>query len=159
MPSPTVAQRHKLSTDPISDAHVILLEFQEDTKSTVHYAAINNADVVHLTNTYIGTDISLSLPSSGSSHPTVRLEMSNITRVISPILFRAKNRIGCRLKLIDVSDPDVSIIDTIDMYVLSGVTGDSIKVSADLMVRASLQEPVPNRRTSKLFFPGVWWTT
>lgn len=157
MVSPTTAQRHKLNRDPITDAHIILLEFQEVGSSTVHRAAINNEDITHNSNTYIATDITFSLPSSGTQYPTIRLEMSNITRVIGQILVKARNRIECTVKLIDASDPDTAIIDTKNMFVLADVSGDSRRVSGQLRTRASQQEPVPNRRTFKWSFPGVWF--
>ena len=158
MPSVTNAQRHKLNRDPIADPHVILLEFQEDARSTVHRAVINNEDVTHNGNTYVATDISVTLPDSGAQDPSVRLEMSNLSRVVGATVARAKNRIGCRIMLIDTSDPDVTLSDSEDMFILGRITLNGIRISATLMPRASTDEPLPYRRTSKLFFPGVWWT-
>jgi len=158
MPAVTSAQRAKLNRDPITDAHVILLEFQEDSRSMVHRAAINNEDIVHEGHTYVATDISIQLPGSGDQDAAVKLDMSNISRVVGAAVNRARNRIGCRIKIIDVTAPEVALMDTKNLFVLSQANGDSIRISADLGPRATLQEPVPFRRTSRKFFPGVFFS-
>lgn len=152
------AQRLKLNRDPISDAHIILLEFREDGRSTVHRAAINNEDIIHAGNTYVATDILISLPNSGDRDASVRLDMSNLSRVIGAAINRARNRIGCRIILIDVAVPDVALMDTKNLFILNQASGDSVRISSDLGPRASLQEPVPFRRTSRKFYPGVFFT-
>lgn len=158
MPAVTAAQRAKLNRDPISDAHIILLEFQEDSRAVVHRAAINNEDVSHVGNVYVATDISIKLPTSGDRDAAVRLDMSNISRIVGAAVNRARNRVGCRIKMIDISNPDVALIDTKNLFILGTVSGNSVRISADLGPRATMHEPVPFRRTSRAFFPGVFFT-
>lgn len=158
MPSVTVIQRDKLNRDPITDPHVILLEFQEDGRSTVHRAAINNEDITHNSNTYVATDISIALPGSSDGDGSVHMEMSNISRIIGVAILQAKRRIGCRIKLIDTSEPDVALLDTKNLFVLSQANGDSVRITADLGPRATVQEPVPFRRTSRAFYPGLFFS-
>ncbi len=158
MPSVTVAQRHKANQDPITDAHIILLDFQEEGNSTIHRAAINNEDVVHQSNTYIGTSIEIEFPGSGSKRPTVSLKMSNLSRIIGRAVNRAENLINCRLKVIDITDPDVAIMDSYNMFVMRYISGDSVQITAELGPRGGLNEPVPFRRTSRVYFPGVWFS-
>lgn len=153
----TAAQRHKANLDPIEDAHILLLEFQEDGSSTVHRAAVNNEDIVSNGNTFTATDIGVNLPNSGDQMPSVSLDMSNITREIGKSLNWARNRVGARLMLVDASIPNTAIIDTLNMMVIAESGGDSVRVSATLGPRAALNEPWPPRPTSKQFFPGVWW--
>lgn len=162
MPHPSETTRHVANADPIVVAHVILLEFQEDGRSTIHRAALNNEDVDYASNTYTATRIEIHLPGSGDTFPRVRLEMSNIQRTIGAAIARAKNRIGCRMLLVDASNSPVSLvadIDTKDLFVLSNVVLNlsQAKILADLAARASVQEPWPPERTQKLLFPGVWW--
>lgn len=148
--------RAKVGRDPVADAVVVLLEFQEDGRDTVHRAAINN-DVESNSETYVATAIDISLPGSGDAEPAVSLSMSNLSRVAGIMAARARNRIGCRLMLVDTADPDTLLIDTGDMYVIREVSGDSVRLSATLGPRASFQEPVPGRRATKPFFPGTWF--
>lgn len=157
MPSVTVAQRDKVNRDPISDAHLILLEFLEDGRDFVHRAAVNNDDVFHQGNNYVAADIAIHLPGSGEEEVGVRLEMSNISRLPGAVVAKAQNRIGCRIKLVDESAVDTAIIDTSNLLVIRQATLDSVRISAELGPRASLQEPFPFRRTTRQFFPGVWW--
>lgn len=153
----TTAQRHTVGLDPVADAHVILLEFQEDGQSTVHRAAINNEDIESNGETYVATDISIALPGSGDGELGVSLSMSNLSREIGKAINRATGRIGCRIMLIDASAPDTLIMDTKNLLVLATATGDGVRITGQLGMRASLQEPVPSRRTSRMFFPGVWF--
>lgn len=153
----TTAQRHKVNLDPITDAHVLLLEFQEDGYSTVQRAAINNDDIVSNGNTFTATDISISLPGAGDAEPTVQMEMDNIDREIGKAVNRAKARIGCRIMLVDSSAPNTALIDTSNLLVIKSANGDSEKISAELGARATLQEPWPPQRTRKQFFPGQWF--
>lgn len=153
----TIAQRHKANADPVSDAHILLLAFQEDGDSAVHRAAQNNEDITHNGQTYVGTAIEIHLPNSSEGENTVRLSMSNLSRTVGAAIIRARNRIGCRLILIDYSAPDTAIIDTLDQFVLKNVQGDSVEISAEIGLRAALQEPVPFQRTNRLTFPGVWF--
>lgn len=153
----TVAQRHEANRDPVRSAHIILLEIQEDGASTIHRAAINNEDITSNGQTYVASDISVTLPGAGDDEISVKLDMSNLTRVPGKALNLARGRVGCRLMLIDADDPDTLIMDTKNSLILTSASGDSVRVSADLGMRASLQEPVPDRRTSRMFFPGVWF--
>lgn len=163
MPVVTTEQRHKLTRDPVSDAHIVLLEFQEDGQTTFHRAAVNNEDVVSAAadgvtdQTYVATDIDVILPGQGDGPVAVRLEMSNLSRVAGQAISRARGRVGCRLMVIDETDPDTAIIDTSNLLVIQSATGDSVRISAELGMRADLQEPVPQRRTTRPFFPGVWF--
>lgn len=158
MPNVTVAQRNKLNRDPIADAHIILMEFTEDRRPVVHRAAINNEDIVHNGNTYIATDISISLPGSGDQDPSVHLDMSNISRVIGAAINQARNRIGCRIILIDSSIPDVALMDTKNLFILGQASGNSVRITSDLGPRATLQEPVPFMRTTRKLYPGVFFS-
>lgn len=158
MPTITEAQRHKVNRDPITDAHVILLEFQEDGNSTVHRAAINNEDIESNGETFVATDIEIALPNSGDQEPSVDLSMDNIDREVGKAVNRARNRVGCRILLVDSSAPDTALMDTLNLMVISSATGDSDRISASLGPRASLQEPWPPMRTRKQYFPGLWFT-
>jgi hypothetical protein len=158
MPTTTAAQRHKVNRDPITDAHVILLEFQEDGNSTVHRAAINNEDVTSNGDSFVATDIEIALPNSNDQEPSVDIAMDNIDREIGKAVNRARNRVGCRIMLVDTSAPDTALMDTLNLMVISSAAGDSERVSASLGPRASLQEPWPPQRTRKQYFPGLWFT-
>lgn len=153
------AQRHKVNQDPIlpADAHLILLEFQEDGVSTVHRSVRNNEDITHNSNTYVATRIGVNLPSSGDQEPSCSLEMSNLSREPGKAINRAKGLVGCRMKMIDASLPDVAIIDTYNLMVLRRVSGNSISIKADLGSRCSFDEPVRPRRITRQYFPGPWF--
>lgn len=153
----TQAQRRKANADPIVDAHLLLIEFQEEGSTTVHRAVFNNEDIVSGGNTFTATDISVSVPPSGNEMPSLNIEMSNISRVIGKALSWAKARIKVRLMLIDAAAPNVYIMDTYNLLVVGSPSGDSERISASLVARAGLDEPWPPRPTSKQFFPGVWW--
>jgi len=153
----SAAQIAKAAGDPVADAHVILLEFREDRQTTVHRAAVNNDDVVSNGETYTATDISVTLPGASDQSPAVRIDMSNLSRVIGRAVNLARNRIGCRLLLVDMSDPDTLIMDTKNLFVLRSANGDSVRISAELGLRGDLQEPVPAQRTTRPFFAGLWF--
>lgn len=150
------AARHKLNLDPIEDAHVILIEVQEDGAVAVHRAAINTDDVVSNGETYVASEIIITLPSSSDEEVGVSVSMSNITREISRAVARARNRIGIRMMLIDTADPDTYLKDTGNMLILTNVSGNET-VTGDLAPRASVLEPWPPMRTRKQFFPGQWF--
>ena len=153
----TTTQRHKVNRDPISDAHLILLEFQEDGESTVHRAAINNEDIISNGNTYSGMAISISLPGSGDGEQNVTIEASNITRDLGRAFLAASRQVGCRIMLIDASAPNTAILDTGNSLVIRDVSVTGATISASLGSRAPLNEPYPWKRTSKIFFPGLFF--
>lgn len=150
------AARHKLNLDPIADAHVILVEIQEDGSSEVNRATINTEDIVSNGNTYTAAEIFINLPNSADEELTVSVSISNITREISRAVRRARNRIGIRMMLIDTSDPDTYLKDTGNLLVLSNISGNET-ISGDLTPRAGINEPWPPMRTRKQFFPGQWF--
>lgn len=152
----TDAARHKLNLDPITDAHVLLIEVQEDGQSFVHRAVVDVDDIVSNGNTYTASEIFINLPNAGEEEVGVSVSMSNITREISRAILRARNRVGLRMMLIDVSDPDTYIKDTGNLLVLANVSGNET-VTGDLLPRATSQEPWPPMRTRKQFFPGQWF--
>lgn len=156
MPVPTSAQRHKLDRDPITDAHIVLLEFQEDGRSTVTRYALNTEDVVSGGNTYRRASVRVDLPSTGSDDTRATLTASNLDRTLGRVVDAARRRVTVRLMLVDSSDPDTVIIDTKNLIVMSTISGNSVQVTASLEPRMSLQEPVPFQRTTRKFFPGVW---
>jgi hypothetical protein len=158
MPIVTSQQRAKANRDPITDPHIVLLEFWEEGRSLIHRAAINNEDVVHLENTYQWADITISLPGSSDKASTPSLEMSNLTRIPGAAINQARGLIICRMILVDIANPDVALLDTKNMFVITQASGDSVRISADLGPRADLQEPVPFKKTSRVFFPGVYFT-
>jgi hypothetical protein len=153
----TTTQRHKLNRDPISDAHIILLEFQEDGESTIHRAAVNNEDVISNGNTYTGFAISISLPGSSDADQNVTIEASNITRDLGRAFANAKRQVGCRIMLVDSSAPNTAILDTGNSLLIRDVTITGSTISASLGSRAPLDEPYPWRRTNKIFFPGLFF--
>jgi len=157
MPQPTTAQKHKVNRDPISDAHVMLVEFQEDGQTLVHRAAVNNEDVTHNGNVYSRSSISVNLPTSSDRDTGATLKMSNIDRVIGRTIDAATKRINARLILIDTSIPDVAIVDTGNLLIVPNAQGDSTTITMELAPRASLLEPVPFQRTTQALFPGVWF--
>ncbi len=156
MPVPTSAQRHKLNRDPVTDAHVVLLEFQEDGRSAITRLAINTEDVEHDGNTYTRASIDTQLPSTGDDDTTAQLSVSNIDRVLGRIIDAARQRINVRILFVDTAEPDVAIVDTKNLIVIQSVSGNSVRLTATLGPRVSLQEPVPFQKTTRNFFPGVW---
>lgn len=157
MPTVSDAQRHKLNRDPVSDPHVILIEFQEDGQSVIERAALNNEDIVWNGETYYRSDIEVQTPSTGDGEISAQLVASNIDRYLSRALDGARQRINVRLILIDTAAPDTPLIDTLNLMVMPGASAsDDGTVSAQLAARAGLLEPVPFKRTTKVEFPGVW---
>jgi len=156
MPIVTPAQRHKLNRDPVADPHIVLLEFQEDGQAAIERAAINTEDVVWNGETYHRSAISITLPASGDGETRAQLVASNIERIFSRALNAATQRINVRIILIDITAPDLPLVDTQNLLVIPSASGGAVEVTADLGPRASLQEPVPFRRTTKQDFPGVW---
>lgn len=155
----TDAQRHKLNLNPITDAHLVLLEFQEDGSSLVHRACINNEAIVSNGNTYEPTNIELSLPSASSNDVFVSMTISNIDRLVGRKLSLAKRPVGVRIMLIDSSVPDTLLLDTANLIVILSASGDSESITAELGPRAPLTEPWPPQRTRKQFFPGLWFNS
>lgn len=156
MPSVTSAQRHKLNRDPVSDPHVILLEFQEDGQAVIERAAINTEDIVWNGNTYVAAAIDVVAPMSGGDETSAQLRASNVDRVIGRALNAATGRVNVRIIVIDTALPDVALIDTKNNLVFTDTTIAADVVSATLGSRMSLLEPVPPRRTTRSTFPGVW---
>lgn len=157
MPSVTVTQRARVDRDPVTRVHTILFEFQEDSRTEIHRATNNNEDLVVSGETYVATDIRLGLPNSSESDANVTLDASNITRIFGRQINLARAQIGVRIMLIDVNVPASPLIDTGNLLVMRDASGDGVRISATLAPRGTLQEPVPYRRTSKQFFPGVWF--
>lgn len=156
MPVPTAAQRHKLNRDPVADPHIVLLEFQEDGKSMVHRAAINTEDFTWRGEVYSRASIGVELPETGDGETRAQVVASNVERIFSRALSAAVQRINVRVILIDVAAPDLPIIDTRNLLVIPSASGNAERITAQLAPRASLQEPVPHRQTTKADFPGVW---
>lgn len=155
MPAPTEAQRHKLNRDPISDPHIILLEFKEDGQSAVQRAAINSEDVTWGGEVYYRSSIDIQLPNTGSDQTSAKMTAPNIDRLLSRAIDAATQRINVRMILIDTAT-EVAIIDTKNLLVIPSATGSGSEVSADLGPRASLLEPVPFQKTTKDGFPAIW---
>lgn len=157
MPAVSSATRHTLNRDPIVDAHVILLEFQEDGATDVLRVAVNNEDVVFDGQTYTRSAIQVHPPSSGGDDPTASLSVSNVDREVGKVLDACRKRINVRLMVVDTgnltADP---IIDTRNLMVIPSASGDTVQVTAQLGPRADQQEPVPFQRTTRQMFPGVW---
>lgn len=157
MPTPTVATRHAVNRDPIRDAYVILLEFQEDGASTVLRAAVNNEDLVYAGNTYTRSAIQVSAPSTDDNDASASLTVSNVDRQIGRALDACRRRISVRMMVIDTgnlaADP---VIDTRNLMVIPSASGNTEAITAQLGPRADQQEPVPFQRTTKGMFPGVW---
>lgn len=157
MPTVTDAQRHKLNRDPITDPHIILIEFQEDGESAVERAALNNENIVWNGETYYRSDIEVQTPSTSDGEISAQLVASNVDRYLSRALDSATQRINVRIILIDTAAPDEPIIDTKNLLVMpSASANDEGSVSAQLAARVGLLEPVPFKRTTKAAFPGVW---
>jgi hypothetical protein len=156
MPTPTTAQRHKLNRDPVTDPHIILLEFQEDGKSLVHRAAINTEDVEWNGETYVRAAVSVELPETRDGETRAQVVASNVERIMSRALNSATQRINVRLILIDVAAPEYALIDTMNLLVIPSASGNAERITMQLAPRASLQEPVPFKQTTKADFPGVW---
>jgi len=156
MPTPSSSQRHELNRDPIQSPHIILLEFQEDGKSLVHRAAINTEDVVWQGNTYTRAAIQIELPETRDGETRARGTISNVDRFFSRAVDSARQRINCRLILVNVDAPDVALIDTMNLLVIPNASGRSDSISFELAPRAGLLEPVPAKQTTKQDFPGIW---
>lgn len=156
MPVVSAAQLDKAGRDPLIDAHVLLLEFAEDGSAVVHRAAVNTEDVTHKGEVYGKAPFQVVLPSSGSGDVRAQIEIPNVDRVIGRALDSARARINVRLILVDSANLDVAIVDTKNLLVMPRASGNSERLSAELGPRATLQEPVPSRKTSKASFPGVW---
>lgn len=157
MPVVSDAQRHKVNRDPIRDPHIILLEFQEDGQDAVNRAAINTENVTFEGNEFLRAQIGVVLPETGGDDTAAQLVASNVDRTLGRALDAATQRINCRMILVDVANPDEAIIDTKNLMVIATATANSEEVNAALGPRASLQEPVPARRTTRQQFPGVWF--
>lgn len=157
MPVITDAQRHKLNRDPITDAHVLLLEFQEDGQSVIERAAINTEDIVWNGETYYRAGIEVKLPSTGDGDISAQLVAANVDRLISRALDKAEQRINVRMIMIDTSAPDATLIDTENLLVMPiASTSPDGRITASPSARANMQEPVPDKRTTKQEFPGAW---
>lgn len=156
MPVPTDSQRHKLNRDPVSDPHVVLLEFQEDGQSTVHRAAINTEDVEWNGEVYYRAAISIELPTTADGETRAQIVASNIDRILSRALNAATQRINVRIILIDVSAPGIPLIDTRNLMVVPQASGNAETITGQIGPRASLLEPVPFKQTTKAEFPGIW---
>jgi CheY-like chemotaxis protein len=156
MPTVTDAQRHKVNRDPISDPHIVLIEFQEDGQSAIERVAINNEDVTWRGETYTRAAIDVTMPSTGDGEVTAQLEAANVDRILSRAIDGATQRINVRLILIDIAAPDTPIIDTKNLMVIPSAQGGDVIV-AQLGARASGQEPIPFKRTTKAHFPGIWF--
>lgn len=152
----THAQRHKLDRSPISDPHVILLEFWEDAENSIERAAINNEEIIHLGETYYPVNMEVNLPSSENDEVGASLSASNVERILGRALDRAKRRITVRMKLIDTAFPDVVIMDTYDFLVIESASLGGVSIEAQLAAATSLIEPFNDSRTTKQQFPGVW---
>lgn len=157
MPTVSAAQRHKLNRDPITDPHVILIEFQEDGQSAVERAALNNENIVWNGETYYRSDIEARTPATGDGDIGAQLVTANVDRYVSRALDRARERINVRIILIDVTAPEATLIDTMNLMVMPAASASKNgTVSAQLGARAGLQEPVPAKMTTRAEFPGIW---
>lgn len=156
--SVSAEQRHKLNRDPIRDPHILLLEFQEDGEGAVERAAVNNEDVTFEGNVFYAAEITVKLPSAANGEPSASLSTSNVERILGRALNAATKRVNVRMILVDYSAPDVAVIDTIDLLVANASTISGASIDMQLSARASMQEPVPHRRTTRNAFPGVWPT-
>lgn len=156
MPTPSTSQRHELNRDPVRSPHIILLEFQEDGKALVHRAAINTEDVIWQGNTYTRAAIQIELPETRDGETRARGTISNVDRFFSRAMDSARQRINCRLILINIDAPEVALIDTMNLLVIPNASGRSDSISYELAPRAGLLEPVPSKQTTKQDFPGIW---
>lgn len=157
MPTPSSAQRHEISRDPIRQPHIILLEFQEDGKSLVHRAAINTENVTWRGEVYSRAAIAIELPDTRDGETRARGTISNVDRFFSRALDSARQRINCRLILINADAPDAPpLIDTMNLLVIPSASGRSESIGFELAPRAGLLEPVPHKQTTKQEFPGIW---
>lgn len=159
MPNVSPAQRHKVNSDPIRDPHIILIEFQEIGRPEVERAALNNENLTRLGDEFHFANIEISLPDSGDAESTISLNASNVSRKLGIAINRAKNDIIVRVFLVDVSDIDgTPLIDTRNLFKISGAQGNSSFLSVSLGHRMSLQEPANGNSTSKILFPGVFFS-
>ena len=157
MPIVSPATRHTVNRDPITDAHVILLEFREDGASRVERAAINNEDVVFEGNVFTAAPgLQVHVPSTSDQDAASSVSASNVDRVLGRALDACRQRISVRMILVDMGDPSQAIIDTRNLMVIPSASGDTETISATLGPRADMQEPVPFRRTTRQDFPGVF---
>ena len=155
----TDANRHNANTDGVVNPYLILFEFSEDRGGTTQRAVYNNDDVEFAGNTYTGAAINISLPSSSDNLPELELSMSNVTRVLAKPLFLATRRIGARIMMVDTgASPYDLLVDTRDMLVVKSVWGNGAQLKVTLGVRFEFNEPVPFNRTTKQFFPGLWFS-
>lgn len=155
MPDVTAAQRHKLNRDPVSDPHIVLVEFQEDGQAAINRAAINTEDVIWGGETYYRAAIDIQLAGSGGDEARATMVASNVDRLLSRALNSATQRVNVRLILIDYATGE-ALIDTKNLLVIPAATATAEDISADLGPRASLLEPIPFKRTTKSEFPGIW---
>lgn len=156
----TTAQRHKLNRRPLIDPLICLVEFQADGESEVYRATTNNANVTRDSETYIRSDISVTLPKeSVNSEVSAKISMSNVTRAPGRAIAAARRkRIGVRLIVVHASDPDTAVkIDTKNLLYAKQMKVSSGEVEATLASRVSLNEPVPPSPTENSFFPGLFF--
>lgn len=156
MPVLTAAQIHKLNTDPISDAHILLVEIEEEHTGTVLRYARNNEDVVSNGETYEAATIEFSLPGYGEEIRPVSMTVSNVNRAPGRALVLSSERIMVRLMVIDYASPDTYLEDTQDLLAIVDADIDQQTVEARLISVIDWQSPVPFFKTTQGMFPGLF---
>lgn len=152
----TSAQIHKLNRDPVADPHVLLIEIEEEHGGTVLRYAADNQDGVSNGETYSAASFEYQFPGSGDAHDKITISVSNVNRAPGRALINSQERITVRMMIVDVSEPDDVLLDTLDIFVITDAYIGPDVVQANLQSVLEWRSPVPFYRATKDLFPGCW---
>lgn len=151
----TTAQLERMNRDPVDDPHILLVEFEEEHSGTVHRYCRNNEDIESDGETYLAATIEFGLPGHGAEIRPVSLMVSNVDRKAGRALLMSQERVMVRLMVIEASDPDTYLVDTLDLLAIESADIDAEAVEGQLASVIDFQSPVPFRRVTKDLFPGT----
>ena len=77
-------------------------------------------------------------------------------RTYNQSLLLARQRVTVRMMVIDFSDPDEYLVDTMDLFYIGAAPIDAQTVQGKLEPVMDWLVPVPFYRTTASLFPGVW---
>ena len=151
----TAQQRHEANKASKTQPYVIFVDVQEDYFDYVHRACTNNESLDFDGETYAESDLKVSLPKSGEGETEATAEISNVTLIPGQALYRARNRIGVRLRVVDMRNPtQVVKVDTKNALIMGQREITPMKIRTTLKPRASLINPWPPNRAER-FLPGT----
>ena len=152
----TSAQVHAINRDPVTDPHVILVEFEERGAGAVHRYCSDNQDIISNGETFEAATIGFSRIGYGEEVRGVALTVSNINRAPGRAVLNSREVIMSRIMTIDTADPDTYLEDSLDLLELGSASINSVVVEGQLASVIDWNLPVPFYRTTKGDFPGLW---